>query len=90
MCRFARATIWKALPKSPPAGGKYPTGGDVEEAVGKDGGGNEEQAEGLVAAEGVLLDFAAGLLLALGFEIDKSVIHALPSLFAYPGSIAEE
>jgi hypothetical protein len=61
----------------------------VEEAVDEDGGGDYEQAEGLVAAEGLLLGFAAGLLLALDFEADESVVHALPFLIAFLGSIAE-
>jgi hypothetical protein len=66
----------------------------VEEAIDEDGGGGEEQADGLVAAEAFSLAFAAGFALLLDGVAIEFVVHASPLLphpfvIAPPGNLAE-
>ena len=62
----------------PPALGKEPAGGGVEQSPGEDGGGGKEQADGLVAAEAEALEIAAGLALLLDGDALEFVVHAPP------------
>lgn len=48
----------------------------MEQTVGEDGRGSEEQADGLVAVEEAALGFAAGLAFLLDVVRDEFVVHA--------------
>lgn len=64
----------------------------MEQAVGEDCGGGEEQADGLVAMEEMALGFAAGLALLLDVVRDEFVVHEmLPRVWlpGLSGSISE-
>jgi hypothetical protein len=63
--------VGQLLPQSPPALGKEPACGGVEQAPGEHCAGGEEQAYGLVAMEGAPLGIAAGDALLL----DGIVFH---------------
>ena len=80
-----------ALPP-PPALGKEPAGGGVEQAVEQDGASRDQQSDGLVAVEAAALDITTALALLLDGIALQFVVHAPPLRPRHgrsSGSIAE-